>query len=243
MDFQKKLREQKLYLLDMDGTLYLDDDLFPHCLDFLQAIRERGGDYLYLTNNSSKSVDKYVEKMERIGIHAVPEEFFTSTDASCVYLREHYHGNKLYALGTASFREQLKNAGFPVTDHLEDGIDGLIMGYDTELTYQKLDDACRLLQCHRGSVAHRSSVTDLLGGCRQPQGGSQQMAARIAYNEIDMLLFFRDPLNSKPNEPNDMNMLRLCDMHNIPVATNIATAEVLIHGLERGDLDWRNILK
>ena len=63
------------------------------------------------------------------------------------------------------------------------------------------------------------------------------------FNEIDMLLFFRDPLNPKPNEPSDMNMLRLCDMHNIPVATNIATAEVLIHGLERGDLDWRNILK
>ena len=75
------------------------------------------------------------------------------------------------------------------------------------------------------------------------QGGSQQIAARISCNEVDMLLFFRDPLNPKPNEPNDMNMLRLCDMHNIPVATNIATAEVLIHGLERGDLDWRNILK
>ena len=75
------------------------------------------------------------------------------------------------------------------------------------------------------------------------QGGSQQIAARIACNEIDMLLFFRDPLNQKPNEANDMDMLRLCDMHNIPVATNIATAEVLIHGLERGDLDWRNIIK
>ena len=75
------------------------------------------------------------------------------------------------------------------------------------------------------------------------QGGSQQIAARIACNEVDMLLFFRDPLSPKPNEPNDMNMLRLCDMHKIPVATNIATAEVLIHGLERGDLDWRNILK
>ena len=75
------------------------------------------------------------------------------------------------------------------------------------------------------------------------QGGDQQIAARIACNVIDMLLFFRDPLNPKPQEPNDMNLLRLCDMHNIPVATNIATAEVLIHGLERGDLDWRNILK
>lgn len=76
-----------------------------------------------------------------------------------------------------------------------------------------------------------------------PQGGDQQIAARIACNEIDMLLFFRDPLTPKPNEPNDMNLLRICDMHNIPVATNIATAEVLIHGLERGDLDWREIVR
>ncbi len=75
------------------------------------------------------------------------------------------------------------------------------------------------------------------------QGGDQQIAARIACNEIDLLLFFRDSLNPKPNEPNDMNLLRLCDMHNIPVATNIATAEVLIHGLERGDLDWRDIVR
>ncbi len=74
------------------------------------------------------------------------------------------------------------------------------------------------------------------------QGGDQQISARIACNEVDLLLFFRDPLSPKPSEPNDMNMLRLCDMHNIPVATNIATAEVLIHGLERGDLDWRNIV-
>jgi len=75
------------------------------------------------------------------------------------------------------------------------------------------------------------------------QGGDQQIAARIACNEIDLLLFFRDPLNPSPQEPNDMNLLRLCDMHNIPVATNIATAEVLIHGLERGDLDWRDIVR
>ena len=66
------------------------------------------------------------------------------------------------------------------------------------------------------------------------QGGDQQIAARIACNEIDLLLFFRDPLNPKSHETaNDMNLLRLCDMHNIPVATNIATAEMLIHGLRR----------
>ena len=74
------------------------------------------------------------------------------------------------------------------------------------------------------------------------QGGDQQIAARIGYNEIDLLLMFRDPLNKKSSEPNEENLLRLCDVHNIPVATNIATAEALIHSLERGDLDWRDIV-
>lgn len=74
------------------------------------------------------------------------------------------------------------------------------------------------------------------------QGGDQQIAARISCNEIDLLLFFRDPISVKPHEPIDTNLLRLCDVHNIPVATNIATAEALIHALERGDLDWRDIV-
>ncbi|MDD6220083.1 MAG: methylglyoxal synthase [Clostridia bacterium] len=75
-----------------------------------------------------------------------------------------------------------------------------------------------------------------------PQGGDQQIASRIACDEIDLLLMFRDPSNPKPHEPNDANLLRLCDVHNIPVATNIATAEALIHSLARGDLDWRDIV-
>ncbi len=74
------------------------------------------------------------------------------------------------------------------------------------------------------------------------QGGEEQIASRIACNEIDLLLLFRDPLTAKPNEPNEASLLRLCDVHNIPVATNLATAEALIHALERGDLDWRDIV-
>jgi methylglyoxal synthase len=74
------------------------------------------------------------------------------------------------------------------------------------------------------------------------QGGGEQIAARISCNEIDILLFFRDPISAKPNEPKDSDLLRLCDVHNIPIATNIATAEALIHALERGDLDWREIV-
>ncbi len=75
------------------------------------------------------------------------------------------------------------------------------------------------------------------------QGGDQQIAARISCNEIDVLFFFRDPLSAKAHEPNEMTLLRLCDVHNIPVATNIATGEALIHALERGDLDWRDIVR
>ncbi len=75
------------------------------------------------------------------------------------------------------------------------------------------------------------------------QGGDQQIGARIAYNEIDLVLFFEDPLTAAPHEPDVAEILRLCDVHTIPVATNMATAEVLVLGLSRGDLDWRNLVK
>ncbi len=84
------------------------------------------------------------------------------------------------------------------------------------------------------------TVTGFLGGAL---GGTQQISSRIGCDEIDLLLFFRDPLHPDNEDIDDNEILRLCDVHNIPVATNIATAEVLIHGLERGDLDWREIVK
>ncbi len=75
------------------------------------------------------------------------------------------------------------------------------------------------------------------------QGGGEQIAAKIACGEIDLLLFFRDPISARATEPNDLTLLRLCDVHNIPIATNIATAEALIHSLERGDLDYRDYIE
>ncbi len=139
------LRHKKLYLLDMDGTLYLGDRLFPVALPFLDALRAAGARYLFLTNNSSRGTGSYVQKLGGMGISACEEDFFTSTDAACAYLRAHYSGAKIYVLGTASFRDHLKQKGFPVTDQLEDDVDCLLMGYDTELTYQKLIDASILL--------------------------------------------------------------------------------------------------
>ena len=74
------------------------------------------------------------------------------------------------------------------------------------------------------------------------QGGEQQIASRIAYNEIDVLLYFRDTRATNANNPVENELLRMCDLYNIPVATNIATAEVIIMALDRGDLDWREVV-
>ena len=140
------LFEKKLFLLDMDGTIYLDHELFDATLPFLHAVKEKGGKYLFLTNNSSKSVRAYVDKLKSMGIQATEEDFLTSTDATIVYLHEHYAPtDKLYAFGTASFREQLMEAGFTLTTDPEEDVRALVMGFDTELTFEKLEHACILL--------------------------------------------------------------------------------------------------
>lgn len=87
-------------------------------------------------------------------------------------------------------------------------------------------------------------ATGLKVQCLLPgsSGGEQQIAARVSYNEIDLVLLFRDPLDKYGNEPQINDLLRNCDLNSIPVATNVATAEVLIQGLQRGDLAWREII-
>ena len=83
-----KLKDKRLFLLDMDGTIYLDNDLFDGTVDFLEYVKKIGGKYMFLTNNSSKSVDKYVEKLASLGIFSTPDDFFTSTNATVVFLKK-----------------------------------------------------------------------------------------------------------------------------------------------------------
>ena len=141
----KPLSEKKFFLLDMDGTIYLDNDLFDGTLDFLDKVKNKGGKYLFVTNNSSKSVDAYVKKLDKLGIPASADDFLTSTDATVLYLNSNHPGKKFYSMGTKSFTEQLKSSGVNVTTELEDDIFGLVISNDTELTFKKLDDACILL--------------------------------------------------------------------------------------------------
>lgn len=138
------LKGKKLFLLDMDGTIYLDNELFDGTLDFLAFVKSMGGRYIFLTNNSSKGVDTYIEKLKAMGIDSTDDDFLTSTDATILYLKEKGY-KKIYAFGTVSFVKQLKDAGLNVTTEREEGIDCLCLSNDTELTFKKLEDACILL--------------------------------------------------------------------------------------------------
>ena len=118
-----------------------------------------------------------------------------------------------------------------------------------ELMVQFCTAYCRILSQHKlvatgttGKLIAEATGLQVQRFLAGVQGGDQQIASRIACNEIDLLIFFRDPLTAKPHEPNDNDLLRLCDVHNIPFATNIATAEALIRGVERGDFEWREIV-
>lgn len=145
-----KLSQHRLFLMDMDGTLYLDNDLFDGALEFLDYVKKIGGKYMFLTNNSSKGIEKYIEKMQRFGVDANADDFFTSTEATIWYLKkpenlEKYNGKKIYAMGTASFCKQMRDAGFDIVTDVCDDVALLLVANDQELTFKKLDDACILL--------------------------------------------------------------------------------------------------
>ncbi len=141
------LQNKKLFLFDMDGTIYLGNTLFDGVKELLDAIEKKGGRYVFITNNSSKSVVDYVQKLKRLGIERVDEEnFFTSTQATAMLMKEKFGSALLYAQGTNSFVTQLKGAGLNVTTAYDEGAAAIVVGYDTELTYEKMMTTCRMLK-------------------------------------------------------------------------------------------------
>ncbi len=140
-----ELKDKRLFLLDMDGTIYLDETLFRGVPEFLGRIREIGGRAIYLTNNSSRGVDGYIRKMHRLGIETTRDDYLTSVDATVRYLKRKLPEKRCYVFGTCSFYEQLAEAGISVTTDRESNVDVLLCGFDTELSFQKLEDACILL--------------------------------------------------------------------------------------------------
>jgi HAD superfamily hydrolase (TIGR01450 family) len=136
----KRLREIRHVALDMDGTIYSGGTLFESTLPFLAVLRGLGIGHTFLTNNSSKSAADYLAGLRQIGIAATPEQLYTSTQATIEHLRQYLPAvRRLFVLGTASMSRELEGAGFALTaDSATDEPDGVLVGFDTELTYSRL---------------------------------------------------------------------------------------------------------
>ncbi len=150
MDYER-LINTRLFLLDMDGTLYLGDDVFDGAVDFIHSISETGRNYIYLTNNSSRAGVDYITRLRKLGFPCEAENVFTSGMATGEYLNQNYPGAKVYLAGTKAFYRELQSYGIDLVNdengHTDvDTVDVVVQGFDTELVYEKLDLACHFLR-------------------------------------------------------------------------------------------------
>lgn len=124
----------KCFLLDLDGTVYIDGELIGDMKNTLESIRKSGRKIVYLTNNSSRSASKYVERLKNIGIYNENDVMYSSGDAAASYIKRNYCGKSVYLMGTEALKSDFIKAGIT----LSDDADLLVVGFDTELTYDKL---------------------------------------------------------------------------------------------------------
>lgn len=128
----------------MDGTLYLGDRLYDFTIELLNKIKQDGNRYMFMTNNSSKSVLDYIKKLSKLGIVATEDEFITSSQATAFYLKNKHPTAKLYVCGTESLKNELISEGFSLTENIDE-VECVVIGNDTELTFKKLYDTSYLL--------------------------------------------------------------------------------------------------
>lgn len=171
----KNLKEIKGFLLDMDGTFYLGEHLLPGALQFLELLDSRGLPFSFLTNNSSLSNSAYIQKLIGIGVPQKDAKVFTSGDATIHFLRREHSGQRICLIGTHSLEQDFRRAGIQLDDINPEVI---VLGYDTESTYEKL---CRLCSFVRGGLPYYATHPDI--NCPTPEGLMPDIGAMMALVE------------------------------------------------------------
>ncbi|MBE7556101.1 MAG: HAD-IIA family hydrolase [Anaerolineales bacterium] len=192
-DSLAKLAEIRLFLLDMDGTVYLGDKLLPGAVDFIELLAAYDINYLFLTNNSSKHRGQYAEKLAYFGLAVSPEKIFTSGEATAIYLQQAKAGAKIYLVGTPALEDEFRNHGFKLVD--SETPDYVVLGFDTTLTYQKLWRLCDLV---RAGVPYIATHPDF--NCPIPGGFMPDIGAMMALVEASTGRR-PDVIIGKPNPP------------------------------------------
>ncbi len=151
------LQNKKLYIFDMDGTIYLGYNVFGFAVKFIKNLRASGRKVLFFTNNASHTSDFYVTKLNKLGFEATREEIMTSGDVTREFLLRHRAGKSVYLVGTDELVENFKNAGINIIGENEKLADIGITSFDTSVTYKKLEAVCRYI---RGGAEYLSTHPD-----------------------------------------------------------------------------------
>lgn len=169
------LKDKSVFLLDMDGTIYLGDKLIDGALEFLKKIKSINKKYIFLTNNSSKNKLSYVEKLNNLGINASLDDIFTSGEATTIYLKNKLPDGKVFLLGTKELEDEFINEGFEIVKERNKDVDFVVLGFDTTLTYEKLWIACEYIS---EGVDYIATHPDF--NCPLPEGKFMPDAGAIA---------------------------------------------------------------
>ncbi len=166
------LKKKKLFLLDMDGTIYLGDRLFKGAREFLKYIKASGARYMFLTNNSSKGVSEYIDKLKRMDIEAEEKDFMTSLQATIHYLINSNKNRIIYALGTDGMRNELCKNGLDARERPDAQTNCIVVGFDTQLTFNKIENACRVIEGGAEYIATHPDLMCPLDGVNVPDCGA-----------------------------------------------------------------------
>ncbi len=193
-----RLARVKLFVLDMDGTFYLGDDLIPGSLEFLDRARATGRDFLFFTNNSSRSPENYMDKLTRMGCPIRRDQIMTSGDVTIRYLNTCRPGKTVYLMGTEALRRAFLQAGVPLVEDRRPDV--VVAAFDTELTYHKLERACAFLRGGAEFLATHMDVNcptadgfipdcgALCAAIRLSTGRSPKYLGKPSQETVDMIL-------------------------------------------------------
>ena len=159
------------FLLDMDGTFFLGETLFPGALELLALLNQRELPFSFLTNNTSRSKQDYIRKLMRLGVGEQDARVYTAGDATIAYLKQHHQGTKVFLMGTPSLAESFSAAGIGLE---EKDPDVVVMGYDTTLTYARLSAFCRFVRQGLPYIATHPDVN-----CPSPEGPIPDIGAMM----------------------------------------------------------------
>ena len=200
---------KKVFLLDMDGTLYNEERLFPGVTDFLSFLKARGIRYFFLTNNSSKGRDDYLAKLTRLGVNATADEIIISTHIAANYINRHYPHEKTYVVGTSSCINELTAMGVNVTLEATDDVKVVLVANDTELSFKKLQGASYLLthgahfvatNVDRACPASFGYVPDCGGICRMLTYATKRMPRYMGKPKREIVNYVHDIAKAEARE-------------------------------------------